>query len=289
MEQKKILWIITASGIFLTVVFLFALIVVRTKTSNVPSRAQMPAIEKPMATPVPQKTDDSLTADSVAISKEDIENLSEASESEDTLADAGESVNPIIKNDDGTVTIDLNQVNGSTTVSAVIPRNDATAAAMENKKQSEKVDTIYTVAPSSKTAAEVEAEKQAAVLNAAGAKPQTVTSAGTSKTQTTVTPAAKSSVAAATAVNVKPASVETTKYWVQCAAYTSKKTADQARSKLDENRIPAEVFTYQDAKKNLFYRVRVGPYTTKSEAEYWKNRISQIDLFKTAQSYITMN
>ena len=110
MEQKKILWIITASGIFLTVVFLFALIVVRTKTSNVPSRAQMPAIEKPMATPVPQKTDDSLTADSVAISKEDIENLSEASESEDTLADAGESVNPIIKNDDGTVTIDLNQV-----------------------------------------------------------------------------------------------------------------------------------------------------------------------------------
>ena len=126
-------------------------------------------------------------------------------------------------------------------------------------------------------------------MNAAGAKPQTVTSAGTSKTQTTVPPAAKSSVAAATAVNVKPASVETTKYWVQCAAYTSKKTADQARSKLDENRIPAEVFTYQDAKKNLFYRVRVGPYTTKSEAEYWKNRISQIDLFKTAQSYITMN
>ena len=221
--------------------------------------------------------------------KEDIENLSEASESEDTLADAGESVNPIIKNDDGTVTIDLNQVNGSTTVSAVIPRNDATAAAMENKKQSEKADTIYTVAPSSKTAAEVEAEKQAAVLNASGAKPQTVTSAGTSKTQTTVTPAIKSSVAAATAVNVKPVSVETTKYWVQCAAYTSKKTADQARSKLDENRIPAEVFTYQDAKKNLFYRVRVGPYTTKSEAEYWKNRISQIDSFKTAQSYITMN
>lgn len=282
MEQKKILWIITASGIFLTVVFLFALIVVRTKTSNVPSRAQMPAIEKPMATPVPQKTDDSLTVDSVAISKEEIENLSEASESEDNLADAGESVNPIIKNEDGTVTIDLNQVNGSTAVSAVTPRNDATAAAMENKKQSEKADTIY-------TAAEVEAEKQAAALNASGAKPQTVASAGTSNTQTTVTPTAKSSVAAATAVNVAPVSVETTKYWIQCAAYTSKKTADLARTKLDENRIPAEVFTYQDAKNNLFYRVRVGPYTTKSEAEYWKNRISQIDSFKTAQSYITMN
>lgn len=276
MEQKKILWIITASGIFLTVVFLFALIVVKTKASNVPSRAAMPAIEKPVATPVPQKTDD----ETVTISKDDLDNLTEASETEEVAA-AEESVNPITKNEDGTVTIDLNQINDPATVSAVTPKNETTAAAMENKKQSEKADTIYTAAPSRKTAAEVEAEKQAAALNASGAKPQTVASAGAKS-------GAKSTVAAA-AANVTPVSVETTKYWVQCAAYTSKKTADQARSKLDENRIPAEVFTYQDGKNNLFYRVRVGPYTTKSEAEYWKNRIAQIDSFKSAQSYITMN
>jgi len=47
------------------------------------------------------------------------------------------------------------------------------------------------------------------------------------------------------------------------------------------------VFTYKDSKGNLFYRVRVGPYTTKSEAEYWKNRIEAIDLFAKSGSYIT--
>lgn len=196
-----------------------------------------------------------------------------------------ENTNPITKNEDGTVTIDLNQVNGTTSVSAVTPKNEATAVAMENKKQSEKADTIYTAAPSKKTAAEVEAEKQAAKLNASGVKPQAVASTATSSS----VPVTSKTTVAAAAANVAPVSVETTKYWVQCAAYTSKKTADAARSKLDENRIPAEVFTYQDGKSNLFYRVRVGPYTTKSEAEYWKNRISQIDSFKSAQSYITMN
>lgn len=58
---------------------------------------------------------------------------------------------------------------------------------------------------------------------------------------------------------------------------------------LDENRIPSEVFTYKDSKNTLYYRVRVGPYTTKSEAEYWKNRICQIADFKNSQSYITVN
>ena len=151
-----------------------------------------------------------------------------------------------------------------------------------SKAKMPKADTIYTSAPSKKTAAEVEAEKQAAALNASGSRPKTVTSV-------TNYTSSKNTVAAASASTAKTSYVETTRYWVQCAAYTSKKTADQARSKLDENRIPAEVFTYKDAKDNLFYRVRVGPYTTKSEAEYWKNRIAQIDSFKSAQSYITMN
>ena len=40
-------------------------------------------------------------------------------------------------------------------------------------------------------------------------------------------------------------------------------------------------------KENLFYRVRVGPYTTKSEAEYWRTRINKIDEFAKAESYVT--
>lgn len=78
-----------------------------------------------------------------------------------------------------------------------------------------------------------------------------------------------------------------TRFWVQVAAYSNKKTAENARTVLDDNKIPADIFTYQDNKEKLFYRVRVGPYTTKSEAEYWKSKIEKIDAFVKAGSYVT--
>ena len=78
-----------------------------------------------------------------------------------------------------------------------------------------------------------------------------------------------------------------TRYWVQVASYSNKKGAENARSILEENKIPSDIFTYTDTKNNLFYRVRIGPYTTKSEAEYWKTRIEEIDFFKTSQCYVT--
>lgn len=77
------------------------------------------------------------------------------------------------------------------------------------------------------------------------------------------------------------------RFWVQAASYTSKKNADEARAILDENKIQCEVFTYTDSKNNLYYRLRVGPYTTKTEAEYWKNRIDSIELFKNNNTYVT--
>jgi len=88
---------------------------------------------------------------------------------------------------------------------------------------------------------------------------------------------------------VEAKQAELAKYWVQAAAYSNKKTAENARTVLDDNKIPADIFTYQDAKGKVFYRVRVGPYTTKSEAEYWRTKISKISDFSKADSYITMN
>ena len=67
-----------------------------------------------------------------------------------------------------------------------------------------------------------------------------------------------------------------------------KKNADEARELLDKNGIQCEVFTFTDSKGTLFYRVRVGPYTTKSEAEYWRTRIIKInDIDNAGDSYIT--
>ena len=78
-----------------------------------------------------------------------------------------------------------------------------------------------------------------------------------------------------------------TQYWVQVASYSNKKAAESAKLILDDNKISSDIFTYEDGKDDLYYRVRIGPYTTKSEAEYWKSRVLKITYFKDNDSYIT--
>ena len=36
----------------------------------------------------------------------------------------------------------------------------------------------------------------------------------------------------------------------------------------------------------LYYRVRVGPYTTKTEAAYWKKQVDSLEQFADAGTYI---
>lgn len=119
-------------------------------------------------------------------------------------------------------------------------------------------------------------------------KVSTVTAASNPQKQTvavqTKAPAKVSSSKTSKNVNEKPA---ITQYWIQVTALTSRKSADAAREVLGENQITADVFTYTDAKNQLFYRVRVGPYTTKSEAEYWRTKIAKIENFKGTASYVT--
>lgn len=86
----------------------------------------------------------------------------------------------------------------------------------------------------------------------------------------------------------KPAQNKTpARFWVQAASYTNKKYADEARSILEEEKIPSEMFTYTAADGKLYYRVRVGPYSTKSEAEYWRTRIALVEEFKASSTYVT--
>ena len=78
-----------------------------------------------------------------------------------------------------------------------------------------------------------------------------------------------------------------TKFWVQIASYSNKKSAEGARSILSDNKIPSDIFTYNGDGNKLYYRVRIGPYTTKSEASYWQNKILKIKEFEKAESYVT--
>lgn len=263
MELKKTLWIITAAGFFLAVIILLVMLVPGAKTPTEEARrAATNPIEAPVAVSAPVDNTDALDGNAVS-NLTSVDTLDVEALNVETVNVENVNVENLNVNSNGTVTIDLN---GTSADGNVIAKSDKAKEAMANKKEAEKAATIYTAAPVAKSSSEKAAEKKAAAMN--------------KNLKNTASDTAKSAPAA---------SVEAPKYWVQAASYTSKKTADSARATLEESRIPAEVFTFKDSKNKLFYRLRVGPYTTKSEAEYWKNRVAQIDQFKNVQSYITVN
>ena len=74
-------------------------------------------------------------------------------------------------------------------------------------------------------------------------------------------------------------------YWVQVIASKSVSTAEAIRDSLAEKGLPAHVMT-QDTGKEVVYRVRLGAFDTKDEADNYAGTVRQIDGF--ADSYVTI-
>jgi cell division protein FtsN len=304
MEQKRTLWIMAAVGVFLLVVLGAALILYsptarssQTIATVSPSNKQtsngwvslapaenettIPQTKMP-ATEVLSEQNNEVPQQNVINSEEKITRVAELTvyadkatiisnnpnEMNNVVAAVPSSVpeqktaeqthHTVINN---TTTIDINPVISEKPV--VTPKNELTKNTIEttSKKVAEK--------PVVKQVAKKEVSKPVS-------KPKKVTS---TKATTSTTTTAK--------VTKTPAKPKVVQYWVQVTSLKSKKSAENAREVLDENKITADIFTYKDKKDQLFYRVRVGPYTTKSEAEYWQSKIAKIDTFASSSSYIT--
>lgn len=304
MEQKRTLWIMAAVGVFLLVVLGAALILYsptarssQTIATVSPSNKQtsngwvslapaenettIPQTKMP-ATEVLSEQTNEVPQQNVINSEEKITRVAELTvyadkatiisnnpnEMNNVVAAVPSSVpeqktaeqthHTVINN---TTTIDINPVISEKPV--VTPKNELTKNTIEttSKKVAEK--------PVVKQVAKKEVSKPVS-------KPKKVTS---TKATTSTTATAK--------VTKTPAKPKVVQYWVQVTSLKSKKSAENAREVLDENKITADIFTYKDKKDQLFYRVRVGPYTTKSEAEYWQSKIAKIDTFASSSSYIT--
>ena len=304
MEQKRTLWIMAAVGVFLLVVLGAALILYsptarssQTIATVSPSNKQtsngwvslapaenettIPQTKMP-ATEVLSEETNEVPQQNVINSEEKITRVAELTvyadkatiisnnpnEMNNVVAAVPSSVpeqktaeqthHTVINN---TTTIDINPVISEKPV--VTPKNELTKNTIEttSKKVAEK--------PVVKQVAKKEVSKPVS-------KQKKVTS---TKATTSTTTTAK--------VTKTPAKPKVVQYWVQVTSLKSKKSAENAREVLDENKITADIFTYKDKKDQLFYRVRVGPYTTKSEAEYWQSKIAKIDTFASSSSYIT--
>lgn len=76
-----------------------------------------------------------------------------------------------------------------------------------------------------------------------------------------------------------------TEYWIQTGSFSSREYAENAQDIIASYKIDSEIFT-KEVNGKTWYRVRMGPYRTKTEADYWKTAISSDDVnFKDA--YIT--
>jgi len=320
MEQKKTLWIIAAVGVFLLVVLGGALLVFNTsKKSTSAFTTNMPVEKKgfdawssmPEPPAAPNNGFVSTKAQDMVVLSENTKvygfNPEPAAPAQIQSPEYQEApVTTPAANQ--TQTIDLNALKRETQVAAAQPVNPNINITVNIPDTSAKAADNYVTVQSPVSVSseyyiqEVESKSVTKVNNKATSverqdppKPVAPAPSVTPKVEAKpAAPAASSKAPAVTVTTPKVTATTTTaapkpvtRYWVQVAAYSNKNTAENARSTLTEKKINSDIYTYQDAKDKLYYRVRVGPFTTKSEAEYWKAKIVEIKDFTKAGSYVT--
>ena len=253
MEEKRTLWIITASGLFLLVVVGAAIILSKSaKGTNAQQAAFNPTDGWTTPTTYSVQTVPPAETDPLAqapVSDTEADSAAPASPFDQQIQTNNLTVysdNTTVFGTGSTTTIDLNALKSGSP--AVTANNQATANQIASTQAAKQETYTYNY----------EEPKPAAPAKAS-------------------TPAKTTAKASAKVPD---------RFWVQVASYSTKKNADDARATLESNKIPSEVFTYTDAKGKVFYRVRIGSYTTSSEAEYWKTQVAKIDQFANAQSYV---
>jgi cell division protein FtsN len=102
-------------------------------------------------------------------------------------------------------------------------------------------------------------------------------------------PAARPAVtperAAPKRAGARPKAVSVTEYWIQTGSFSSAARADEVSRRLEEKGLAARTTT-RDLNGKTHFRVRVGPYASKAEAEKFLDWIQELKGFET--SYISM-
>jgi DedD protein len=100
---------------------------------------------------------------------------------------------------------------------------------------------------------------------------------------------ARTSAPAAARPAARPAAPETRTYddyWVQTGAFTAKVRAEGVKETLASKGITS-IIENREVDGRTWYRVRVGPYTSENEANYWLALVKSIDGFSDSQVRMT--
>jgi len=88
-------------------------------------------------------------------------------------------------------------------------------------------------------------------------------------------PAAAKPVAKAPPAAKPAATVSVRQYWIQTGSYKSQTRAEELSQSLAAKGLPGRVFAYLKSNE-MYFRVRIGPYTNKQEAEKFLAIVRQI-------------
>ena len=321
MEQKRVLWIVAAVGLFLLVVIGTALWI------SSPSSKMQPALNTLQNSGNSWSRNDSqlqpagsnvIIADTSAgqngitnidftstgngqtqapVNLNNLDSTAPAASSTPSDSAAAQSSAPAVQTapsstDNRTSSAGLAQTAVTLNVNITPSSSNATAYNETSQQAAPAPSVQQTVQPATVSAAPAET-KQATTAPAASTAPAATTSNTTSSkpaatstsTTSSKTTTTQTSQSSASSVKTVPVS-QPDQFWVQVASFTGKKNAEDARAALAEQKIIGEVFTYQDSKGTIYYRLRVGPYKTKSEAEYWHKIIKEVEQFKGTDSYV---
>jgi cell division septation protein DedD len=92
---------------------------------------------------------------------------------------------------------------------------------------------------------------------------------------------------AASVTPAKPAPAKTvrvTEYWIQAGSFTMRSSAESARLNLKQQEFDSVIFT-KSVGGTDYYRVRIGPYRYKAEAEKFLEYVKHIENFEQSQIY----
>ena len=277
MEQKRILWITAAVGIFLLVVLGGALIIYSPQTRAPKSIAKSASVTESngWVSIAPVEKSAETERQVVDLNAEISENplVSDSTENQNIP----EVVSSFNANNLG---VNMSEQEGQIAKTGDVTVYVENATVISAKDFSEKSEKTLQPSENVQVESKIVPEKKEVVERKVVAKSNPV------QEKKVLLPKKSESVSKVPVKSVSETK-KSTQYWIQVASLTSRKNADSARAVLGENKITADVFTYKDTSDKLYYRVRVGPYTTKSEAEYWRGEIAKIDSFASSQSYVT--
>ncbi|HKL85275.1 MAG TPA: SPOR domain-containing protein [Treponemataceae bacterium] len=277
MEQKKILWILAIFSGFIVLILGFALIRFGPSTTKSPRLQQAMAITQAPVAKTSTNLDTYQSEKNAVDPDKWVRDPQNTPKFDSQIVPAAGNINLTIVNGDNATarygTIDVSGLTKDDTKTSSVSMNqnidipgkiESATQKMNFESQTTKVESGSTT----KTGSSSTTKTQTVSIQ----KPQTTTVIAKAKTTQPSSPVKKE------------VTKTVTEYWIQTGSFTSKLNAEKARKTLTDRALTAEIFT-KDVSNATTYRVRIGPYASKTEATYWLGTIKETPSLST--SYIS--